>query len=98
MVKNEFAVMAGDVVTVFKGCAARRVTKGTTLRVVSVESLGAEFGHSVRVVVENRALRTHQAWFARHINRLSDAVINLNDGNPFHTLKISALDKSTGNW
>jgi hypothetical protein len=77
---------AGTRVRIVKGCAARSVAKNGTAQIVSVTPLGADCGHSVRVVL-SYAGRT-LVFFARHPNRLADAVVRLNDGNPLHTVEI----------
>ena len=82
---------AGSKVKVEKGCAERGVAKNVSAEVVSVTLLGAEYGHQVKVVL--RFLNGFSSGksivlYARHENRLSDAVINLNDGNPLHKVKV----------
>jgi hypothetical protein len=79
-------LIAGDTIKIVKGCAARSVCKGTIARVVEVESLGADYGHSMRVRFEQG--RHAFTFYARHANRLADPIINLNDGNPNHTIKV----------
>ncbi len=80
-------ITAGTRVIVLKGCRARDVQKGSGATVRSVTALGADYSHSVKVVLEfvnGRVL----AFYARHTNRLSDSVVNLNDGNPLHKIEI----------
>lgn len=45
------AVTAGDRVIVTKGCAPRGFAKGVTCLVREVKALGADYSHSVRVVL-----------------------------------------------
>lgn len=70
---------------VAKGCAARGVVKGMRATVTAIELLGPEYSHQVRVQLSMGIVR--QSWYARHLNRLSDPVVNLNDGNPLHTIQ-----------
>ena len=72
-------------VRVTKGCKARDIPKGTVARVTVVE-LGPKYSHQVQVTLRysTRVL----SFYARHINRLNDPVVNLNDGDPTHTLQI----------
>jgi hypothetical protein len=85
------ALTIGVRVRIEKGCKARDVNKGVTAVVKGVEALGAEYSHSVRVQLQllngfgaGRVI----TFFARHANRLSDAVIRMNDGNPTHTIEV----------
>jgi hypothetical protein len=85
------AIDTGSRVRIEKGCAARQVTKGTTAVVRAVEALGAEYSHSVKVTLQfvngfgaGRVI----SFYARHPNRLSDAVISMNDGNPTHRIEV----------
>ena len=80
-------ITAGTTVTITKGCKARGIKKGRAL-VVSVTPMGADYGHFVRVVLAYHG--SNYVFSARHINRLSDPEVNLNDGNPTHTIKIKA--------
>ena len=84
-----------DRVRVVKGCNARGVQKGVTMVVRNIKPLGADYSHSVHVSLEHINGPKHntlQAWYARHINRLNDETINLNDGNPLHAIKIRKLE------
>lgn len=78
-------------VMITKGCKALGIDKGTTARVVSVEALGAEYSHSVRVCVQFingfKAGKTF-ALFARHTNRLADPIVRFNNGNPSNTVEV----------
>lgn len=76
----------GDIVTIIKGCVARGLFKGGPYIVADVSELGADYSHSVRVTLQQGNRRVNM--YARHRNRLSDPVINLNDGNPLHKIKI----------
>lgn len=88
------AITAGTKVRIEKGCKAREVPKGLSATVESVTNLGADYGHSVRVVLKFRngfiAGKT-LVLYARHENRLSDALINLNDGNPLHKIVVKRV-------
>lgn len=86
--------LVGARVVIDKGCVARHVRAHTSATVVSVTELGPDYAHSVKVVlrfINGFQPGVNQSWYARHINRLSDAVINLNDGNPHHTIKIRVV-------
>lgn len=84
-------IAVGSIVRIEKGCKARGVDKGTSARIDAIESLGADYSYSVRVVLKFvngfKAGKT-VTFFARHINRLSDTIINLNDGNPSNTIQL----------
>jgi len=87
---SPFAV--GMRVRIEKGCAARAVAKNVTAQISEVTPLGADYGHTVKVVLlllngPNSGRRV--AFYARHINRLGDAVLGMNDGNPGHRIEIS---------
>jgi len=84
-------ICEGDRIAILKGCKTHEIAKGTTAIVQSITPLGADYSHSVRVSF--RMLNGFKAgrvfvFFARHINRLSDAQTNLNDGNPFNKITI----------
>lgn len=76
----------GTRVVIAKGCAARGVVKGSRATVV-VTPLGKEYGYSVKVTLTFDGGRV-LSFFARHPNRLSDPVIRMNDGNPFHIIEV----------
>ncbi len=84
-------IVAGDRLVLTKGCKARGLDKGITVRVESVAALGAEYGHSVKVVIQplnGFKAGSKLSFFARHMNRLSDSSIRVNDGNPSHTIEM----------
>jgi hypothetical protein len=85
-------ITVNSTVQIVKGCKRgwNDVHKGTIATVVAVQPLGADYGHSVRVVLEFCNLRC-AVFYARHENRLADAVVNLNDGNPLHKIQIRAV-------
>lgn len=85
------ALTAGTRVIIAKGCKAREVNKGVTALVKTITPLGAEYSHTVRVTLQllngfgaGRVL----SFSARHVNRLSDSVVRMNDGNPLHTIEV----------
>ena len=78
-------ITGGSSVTILKGCQAREIAKGTAT-VKELTELGSEYGHSVRVVLTYKGRNI--VLFARHLNRLGDPQVNLNTGNPLHTIKI----------
>lgn len=85
------ALTVGTRVRIEKGCKARNIAKGTLAVVTNVAALGAEYGHNVQVTVN--FLNGFQSgktfcFYARHLNRLSDTIVNLNDGNPNHTIQL----------
>jgi hypothetical protein len=85
------ALEVGDRVRVEKGCAAREVAKNTSAKVVSITPMGADYGHTVKVVLymlNGRKSGKTLAFVARHINRLSDTFVSMNDGNPSHRIEI----------
>ena len=84
---NTTKIIEGATVKITKGCKARDIDKGRAL-VVSVKEMGPEYSHTVRIVLGYKGRNV--AFYARHINRLSDAEVNLNDGNPSHTIKVRA--------
>ena len=78
-------------VRIEKGCKAREIDKGTTAQVTKIEPMGADYGHSVRVVLTMlNGFKSGKsfAFYARHMNRLSDTFVRMNDGNPSHTIEI----------
>lgn len=87
-------IAPGVRVKLVKGCQARGLDKGISVQIKAVEPLGAEYSYSVKVtfvpVNGFKAGRTF-IFFARHINRLSDASIRLNDGMPSHTIEIQRI-------
>lgn len=85
------ALTVGARVQLVKGCKARGLDKGISARVQSVTELGADYGHNVKVVLQPlNGFQTTKtfAFYARHINRLSDVIVRLNDGNPSHTIEV----------
>jgi len=78
-------------VFVTKGCKSRGVTKGSTAIVKTVESLGAEYGHNVKVTlyfVNSFLSGKTLAFYVRHVNRLGDASIAMNDGRPENRIEV----------
>lgn len=85
------SLAVGDRVRVVKGCKPCGLDKGVTAAVKSIQPLGADYGHSVKVVLE--PLNGFKAgkslgFYARHLNRLSDPIVRMNDGNPSHTIEV----------
>jgi hypothetical protein len=83
--------VTGTRVRILKGCKAREVSKGVTAVVKTVEPLGAEYAHAVRVSIQllngfgsGRTLN----FYARHPNRLADLIVRMNDGNPLHVIEV----------
>lgn len=85
------ALAAGMLVKVVKGCQAREIPKDITLQVVETKELGADYSYAVSVVFKIlNGFKAGQTikWFARHSNRLSDAVVRLNNGNPTNVIEV----------
>lgn len=87
----------GARIVIEKGCKARGIAAHTSAVVISVTALGADYNHSVKVVF--KMLNGFSAgktfgFYARHSNRLADLLVNLNDGNPTHTIKVRAISKA----
>lgn len=85
------ALTVGMRVQLVKGCKARGLDKGISARIQSVTELGADYGHEVKVVLQplnGFQASKNFAFYARHITRLSDAIVRLNDGNPSHTIEV----------
>lgn len=85
------AIVAGSKVKIEKGCKALDIAKNVSAKVVEVKELGADHSHMVRVHIRFlNGFRSGKETFlyARHINRMGDTVINLNDGNPDHKVQI----------
>lgn len=69
-----------------KGSRALNLTKGTTVYVRDVQSMGAEYSHNVKIVLEICG-KSRVLW-ARHPNRLKDSTLRLNNGNPLNYIEI----------
>jgi len=82
-------------VRIEKGCNALEITKGTHARVKAIEHMGAEYGHCVKVVLfflNGFASGKTKTLYVRHQNRLEDACISLNNGNPSNKIEIIRWD------
>jgi hypothetical protein len=90
------ALAVGDRIVIVKGCKPCGLDKGVTARVADVTPLGAEYGHNVKVVLNPlngfKAGR-RMAFYARHVNRLSDPIVRMNDGNPSHTIEVQRRNR-----
>lgn len=85
------ALTVGARVRIEKGCNAREVVKGTTAQIKSITALGAEYSHAVRVTlffVNGRLSGRTLTFYARHMNRLSDVIVGMNDGRPEHRIEV----------
>lgn len=84
----------GSKVRISKGCQARKLPKGVTCRVISIEPQGVDYRYSVKVVIKTlngfSAGKTF-VLFAHHENRLADPTVRLNDGNSAHTVEIQLV-------
>lgn len=88
-------VTVGSKVRVEKGCNALGITKGSTAQVKAIVELGADYSHAVLVelyFLNSFASGKTFRLTARHINRLSDTFVNLNDGNPSHKITVVLRD------
>lgn len=85
------AITIGSKIVVSKGCKALNITAHTSATVVAIQPMGAEWGYFVKVTFQFtngfNAGKQRTLW-ARHMNRLGDITINLNDGNPLHKVQI----------
>lgn len=85
------ALTVGSRVRLEKGCRALDLAKGTTAVIVEVRELGADYAHAVRVsfrFVNGFKAGKTVAMFARHVNRLSDPVVRLNNGDPTKAIEL----------
>lgn len=85
------ALAVGTRVRIEKGCTARGVAKGVTAYITDVTPLGADYSYSVRVTLKllnGFSSGKSVSFFASHPNRLADAVVSMNDGNPTHRIQV----------
>jgi hypothetical protein len=85
------ALTAGTRVKIDKGCKARGIDKGTTALVTAITPMGADYSHCVRVtftMINGFKAGKAFSFYVRHMNRLSDTFIRMNDGNPSHAIEI----------
>lgn len=86
----------GDHIVIDKGLPAREVYKHANAYIVDIKEMGPDYSHSVMVrfrILSGRSAGKSYAFYARHKNRLNDAVINLNDGNPLHRIVIRRKER-----
>jgi hypothetical protein len=84
-------ITVGTRIVVAAGCKALDIAKNVTGQVTAITALGADYSHSVKIElrwVNGFKAGKSRVLFARHINRLGDATVNLNDGNPLHKITI----------
>jgi len=74
------AITAGTKLVVVKGCKALNVVKWEKAEVVRIECLGAEYSHSVKIIVKIK--RKNHVLYVKHFNRLSDLIIRMHNINP----------------
>jgi hypothetical protein len=86
-------ITAGLRVKIVKGCKARNMNKGATYLVSAVTELGADYSHAVRVTLQRlQGFGPDRVSFtARHINRLSDPTVRMNDGNPSNVIEVQRV-------
>ncbi len=82
------AITTGSKVLVLAGCRARDITKGQGARVILVEP---REDHAQKVVLEIIPTGRRVVFFARHANRLADAQVHLNDGDPTHRITVKKI-------
>lgn len=85
-------IVVGSKVRVEKGCKSLGITKGSMAEVIETNELGPDYSHSVRVTlrfINFINFKKDINLYARHPNRLSDAFVNLNNGDP--TKKITVV-------
>lgn len=78
-------------VVIAKGCKARGITKNSTAIIKAIEPMGADYGHTVRVTlyfVNSFMSGKTVSFYARHINRLSETKVSLNDGRPENRIDV----------
>jgi hypothetical protein len=85
------AIVVGSRFKITKGCRSLDLSKGVTCRVERVTELGPEWSNNVSVAF--RPLNGFEAGkprmlFACHPNRLADAVVQLNNGDPTKTIRV----------
>jgi len=88
------SIAEGTRLRLVKGCKARGLDKGITVRVVGITPLGAEYSHAVKVTfrpVNGFSAGKTFGFYVRHANRLTDPVVRLNDGNPTHTIEVTRV-------
>jgi hypothetical protein len=80
----------------FKGTGSYTVAKGTSATVTKIEPLGAEHSHAVKVTLKFlngfNSGKTF-GFYARHMNRLSNGVVSMNDGRPEHRIEVTRQAK-----
>jgi hypothetical protein len=87
------SIEKGDTIQVYKGCRALDILVGVLGTVTEVIPMGSDYSHSVKVVLVIAG--KPRVLFARHINRLSDPIVNLNNGNPYNKVQIRLIKKLT---
>lgn len=84
------AIAIGSKIVIEKGCRDRNIAAHQKATVHVIQELGREYSHQVGVTMSFVNGRT-VTFYARHRNRLADPIVNLNDGNPMHTLKVRVI-------
>lgn len=85
------ALTIGTRIKFEKGCKARGIDKGCSAKVTAIEPMGPDYGHCVRVtftMLNGFKGGKVFSFYARHMNRLSDVFVRMNDGNPSHTIEV----------
>jgi hypothetical protein len=79
---------AGSKVVITKGCRDRDVTKGHGAYVVSITEIeGGAQRLALKFIKTGRVV----SFYARHANRLADAEVSMNDGNPLHRITVKKI-------
>jgi hypothetical protein len=74
---------------VIKGCSSLEIKKGAIAQVVSVTELGADYSHTVKLVLQFPGRKV--VLYARHINRVREKTFNLNNGNPLKKIMVKGI-------
>jgi hypothetical protein len=76
-------------VKVLKGCRELEISKGSIADIVSIVELGAEYSHTVKLVLQFPGRKF--VLYARHINRVREETFNLNNGNPLKKIVVKGI-------
>jgi hypothetical protein len=82
-------ITVGSKVQVTKGNRNFGISKGARATVTEITPTGAEFSHCCHIAL--RFWSNTQVFWARHVNRLSDATCNLNKGDPTQKITIRSV-------
>jgi hypothetical protein len=83
-------VTANCSIRVTKGCKTLGIAKGDIATILEVRPMGTDYSYFVRVTLRTARGKTHVLW-ARHMNRLGDAVVRLHNGDPTKNIEFVVL-------